>query len=365
MTRFALLISALLCGAAAHADSIDVGPRPLALVAQMADSPLKEKLLSCAKDPVARTRFSLGHRGAPLEYPEHTSESYTAAAQMGAGLVECDVTFTADKALVCRHAQDDLHETTNILDTELASTCTDGECSTADITLAQFLTLEGTKKGAETGEVMTLADSIALMQKLGVKFAPELKSAAVDMPYQGMRQEDYAQSMIDAFKEAGVPPRDVWPQSFNLDDVLYWLKAEPEFGAQAVYLEGSYRDDGWSPEKPDTWRNSMTELKEMGVNYVAPPLWVLLRLQDGEIVPSTYAEQAREAGLKIIAWTVERSGPLNKGGGWYYQTVTDAITGDGMMYEVIDVLAQDVGVVGIFSDWAGTTSYYASCMGLD
>ncbi len=28
------------------------------------------------------------------------------------------------------------------------------------------------------------------------------------------------------------------PQSFSLDDVLYWIEKEPEFGKQAVYLDG-------------------------------------------------------------------------------------------------------------------------------
>jgi glycerophosphoryl diester phosphodiesterase len=42
---------------------------------------------------------------------------------MGAGIVECDVTFTKDKELVCRHAQNDLHTTTNILATPLAAKC--------------------------------------------------------------------------------------------------------------------------------------------------------------------------------------------------------------------------------------------------
>jgi glycerophosphoryl diester phosphodiesterase len=42
---------------------------------------------------------------------------------MGAGILECDVTFTKDKQLVCRHAQNDLHTTTNILVTPLAKTC--------------------------------------------------------------------------------------------------------------------------------------------------------------------------------------------------------------------------------------------------
>jgi glycerophosphoryl diester phosphodiesterase len=30
---------------------------------------------------------------------------------------------------------------------------------------------------------------------------------------------------------------------------------------------------------------------------------------------------------------------------------------------VIDVLAKDVGVIGIFSDWPATVSFYANCMG--
>jgi glycerophosphoryl diester phosphodiesterase len=80
---------------------------------------------------------------------------------MGAGIVECDVTFTRDKQLVCRHAQNDLHTTTNILETPLAQKCTKGftpatfnpdgslqtpasaECRTSDITLAEFKTLKG------------------------------------------------------------------------------------------------------------------------------------------------------------------------------------------------------------------------------
>jgi len=76
---------------------------------------LKSRLQSCADRPMQRKLFSIGHRGAPLMFPEHTVESNRAAARMGAGILECDVTFTKDKALVCRHAQDDLHTTTNIL----------------------------------------------------------------------------------------------------------------------------------------------------------------------------------------------------------------------------------------------------------
>jgi glycerophosphoryl diester phosphodiesterase len=42
----------------------------------------------------------------------------------------------------------------------------------------------------------------------------------------------------------------------------------------------------------------------------------------------------------------------------------DALQNDGDLMTTLDVLAKKVGVLGVFSDWSGTVSYYASCMGL-
>ena len=110
----------------------------------------------------------------------------------------------------------------------------------------------------------------------------------------------------------------------------------------------------------------MEELKSMGVNYIASPTWMLVTTSaDGEIAPSELALQAKVAGLEIITWTIERFGPLKDGGGWYYQSISDLTDSDGVMYEYIDALAQDVGVVGIFSDWPATVTYYANCMGFE
>ncbi|NSX56588.1 glycerophosphodiester phosphodiesterase family protein [Parasulfitobacter algicola] len=383
------------------AEVVEVGPRPYFLIDRMEDSALKEKLLSCAAGPFTQSNFSIGHRGAPMQFPEHTVESNLAAARMGAGILECDVTFTQDKELVCRHAQNDLHTSTNILATDLASTCATPftaasgdtnaavECRTSELTLNQFKTLSGKMDAgnnsattveeymnatagwrtdlysADGGTLMTHAESIELFKSMGAKFTPELKSPSVDMPFDGFSQQDYAQKLIDEYKAAGIPASDVWAQSFNLDDVLYWIENEPEFGAQAVYLDDSYDIEGWSPMDPSTWTHSMQDLKDMGVNYIAPPTWVLVTLENGEIVPSEYAKQAKDADLNIITWTIERSGPLNTGGGWYYQSIADVTDNDGVMFELIDVLAQDVGVVGIFSDWPATVTYYANCMGLE
>jgi glycerophosphoryl diester phosphodiesterase len=104
-------------------DLVQVGPRPAFLVNKLQDGPLKSQLAACKNQPMKAHPFSIGHRGAALMFPEHTVEGYTAAADMGAGIIECDVTFTKDQELVCRHSQCDLHQTTNILATPLASKC--------------------------------------------------------------------------------------------------------------------------------------------------------------------------------------------------------------------------------------------------
>ena len=49
---------------------------------------------------------------------------------------------------------------------------------------------------------------------------------------------------------------------------------------------------------------------------------------------------------------------------FYYRSVTSQIDNDGDMFEVLDVLAKDVGIIGIFSDWPATVTFYANCMGL-
>ena len=84
-------------------------------------------------------------------------------------------------------------------------------------------------------------------------------------------------------------------------------------------------------------------------------------------MPSAYAKAAKAAGLEILTWTIERSGPVSDCGPlgsecWYHQTVREALEGDGDVYEVLHVLASDVGVRGVFSDWPATTTFYANCL---
>ena len=145
--------------------------------------------------------------------------------------------------------------------------------------------------------------------------------------------------------------------------MLYWIKAEPEFGKQAVFLDASYNIEGFNPNDASTFPYDFAELHAKGVNYIAPPMWMLVAVEDGKIVPSVYTKEAKAAGLKLITWTLERSGPLANGGGWYFQTIKEVTNNDAMYMELLDVLAQDVGIEGIFSDWPATVTYYANCMG--
>ena len=391
-------------GARDRVASAQLGPRPFFLVEEMNDSALKRELQACARREVFRpAMWSIGHRGAALQFPEHTKQSYEAAVRMGAGIVECDVTFTKDKELVCRHAQNDLHTTTNILATPLAATCiqpfrpatfdpggrrltaASAECRTSEITLAEFRTLRGKMdaanpnartvaeylagtasfrtdlySGPSSGTLMTHRESIELFKRLGVKMTPELKSPSVTMPFDGFTQQAYAQKMIDEYKQAGVPARDVYAQSFDIGDVLYWVRNEPAFGRQAVYLDDA-RTVAALPSAAD-----LAGFRAQGIRIWAPPTFALLTADgSGNIAPSQHARDARRAGLDIITWSVERSGLLADGNnGFYFQTFDSAITREGDLFRVLDVLNKDVGVIGVFSDWPAAVTFYANCAGL-
>ena len=107
------------------------------------------------------------------------------------------------------------------------------------------------------------------------------------------------------------------------------------------------------------------ELAELGINYIAPPTWMLVTVTDGRIVPSAYARDARAAALKIFTWTPECSGPLVSGGRWSCQSIADLTRSDAMALELLHALARDVGIGGIFSDRPATVTRYANCMGLN
>ncbi len=393
--------------AAADPLTVQLGSRPFYLVQEMDPGPLKEELQECAAKRVHYhpNLFSIGHRGAPLQFPEHTKESYVAAARMGAGILECDVTFTGDGELVCRHAQCDLHTTTDIVARpDLRAKCavppeigqvtgkllngSEIRCCTSNLTLAEFKSLNGkmdasnpnattvdgylnatadfrTDLYSTNGALLSHAESIALFNELGTGFAPELKKGDPDdinLVFPNGGQVEYARKIIQEYIAARIDPNRVWAQSFNIADVNQWIAEFPQFGKQAVFLDG--RDVQQLAMHPPSLPEFVA-LKQSGVNIIAPPMPVLLKSGGGAINPSNYAKRAKKAGLDIISWTTERSGRIlesgPEGGDFYYQTTLGAIKNDGDILRTIDVLAQGVGIIGLFSDWPATTTFYANC----
>jgi len=318
-------------GRQAATQSVQLGPRPFYLVDGMDEGKLKDELSQCKAGPFHRSDFSIGHRGAALQFPEHSKEAYDAGARMGAGIVECDTTFTQDGELVCRHSECDLHTTTNIVATDLNAKCSvpwsgpgsSPKCCTSDLTVAEFKTLrakmdasnpsattaEGYLGGTPSwrtdlytgrGTVMTLRESLALNEKNGVKHTPELKDgdpARINQIFGS--QEKYAQKMIDEINEAGVYPRNVFLQSFNRDVILYWIQNAPDFGQQAVYLDSV--DPTSVPPVPRLTLDDLKQLRRKGVRIFAPPMPALLDIDAHDnVVPSQYARDIKSAGLEII-----------------------------------------------------------------
>lgn len=381
---------------------IELGPRPYYLIDTLPEGPLKAKLLSCTEKTMKPSTWSIGHRGGgTLQIPEESRESIMAGTRMGAGIQECDVAFTKDRQLVCRHSQCDLHTTTNIVDVpELNAKCktpfqpaADGkpakaECCTSDITLDEYKSLCAKMDGANTtatnpadylhgtpawrtdlyatcAKVMTLQEHITLVSSLGLKFTPEIKTPMVEMPFDGdYTQEKYIQQIVDEFKSNAVAPEDTYIQSFLYSDIKYLLEKEPAFGNQAVLLDQS----GDKPSSIEAATANLTNYAQDGVKIVAPPIAYLVTVEDGKLVPSNYAKKAKELGLKIITWSLDRSPPMaqvHEKGDYYYSTIQDFVKRDGDIYTVLDALWQQVGVFAVFSDWSATATYYANCFDID
>ena len=379
--HFSLLAMLMLAAGAAQA-KVDPTNRALTLAADLPAGALKDQLQNCASGPFYPTEFAIAHRGAPLGYPEHSREGYIAAANMGAGIIECDVTFTKDLELVCRHSQCDLASSTNILQTELANTCrqpftpaqqgepASAQCCTSDITLAEFKTLcarPDVKNSQATsvddflapldspvidqpnqcGMVMSHRDSIELIRDLGAAFTPELKRPEVPMPFNGFSQQDYAKKLLIEYQQAEVPINQVYPQSFNINDVNYWIENHPQYAQQIIWLV---------PRQRQLVPLSLAELQSLqaeGLHIIAPPIPMLVQQNsNGQIEPTAFAKAAKASGLKIITWTFESA------------RATKAVYGDtpGLMLETLEVLAQEIGVSGVFSDWPGTVTYYTNCI---
>jgi glycerophosphoryl diester phosphodiesterase len=161
-----------------------------------------------------------------------------------------------------------------------------------------------------------------------------------------------------------------------VNDVLYWINHTP-YGRQAVFLVDYdaakdnillFDTNGKQLEKREDQLKFFAELRKAKIRIIAPAMPALLAVNAGHVVPSQLAKDLKSMGFDIITWTFERA-DLRQGAskaGFYYDfdPTGAAIKKDSDMYNALDVLAREVRILGIFSDWPATVSYYASCMDL-
>ncbi len=283
---------------------------------------------------LARGPLLVGHRGVPAHYPEESLEGVLAAAAFGAFGVECDAVPTQDGALVCRHAASDLAETTNVLVTPWAKTCAEpfrpagpftrarARCRTLDLPLKAFLSLEAWPEGKNDrarrpedyyraarypaalfeapAHTLDHAGFVRVLRPLKVAYFPELKKTPLPP---GIPRNDLRRALVDAYKKAGIPPERVFMQSFDRADLAFWRAYAPAYAKRAIWLDGRRLD----PEDPSSWHLGMEALHKEGIRYLGPPIRYLLRREGGRLLPTAYARAAREAGLLLVPWTLERT----------------------------------------------------------
>ena len=171
--------------------------------------------------------------------------------------------------------------------------------------------------------------------------------------------------MIDEFKRAGVNPKDVWAAVVQSRRRLHWVRNEPRFGKQAVYLDDVDPGAGI----PRLTVAELQRLAQHGVRIFAPPIPALLAVDEQRQAGAVAVrDDIKAAGLDIITSSFERA-DLRRGaafGGSSGLRPEGSRGEEGQRHvPALDALAQDVGVIGVFSDWPATVSYYASCIGLD
>tara|TARA_B100000945_G_scaffold103828_1_gene82042 strand:+ start:139 stop:879 length:741 start_codon:yes stop_codon:yes gene_type:complete len=204
---------------------------------------------------------------------------------------------------------------------------------------------------AECGTLLSHKESISLIGKRGRKYIPELKKMdAVSLRAMGLSLEQYADLLLEEYRNLEVEASTVFPQSFDLRVVDHWLTRHPDYANNVIFLDGRGRNPLFLPSRRD-----MDELFRRGLRYIAPPIPMLLRQDDeGNLRETNYARYAIQSGLKLITWTMESrlsdiAGFSNQGS-------------DRLL--VLDALHQRAQVSGVFSDWPATVTRYANCMGL-
>lgn len=383
---------------------ISLGPSPYFVLSQLLSDDddvsmeLKNILDTCAKE---NTMFHASHFIASADginnidhgrmpYPPHTLTSYEAALRMGAGMVQCPVTFSKDRKLVCRKEQCDLHYTTDVLshpDQRLASKCaqpfipSDGfnrpvqvRCCTNDFTLQELQMLNCRCSGAASAKSagvndwgMTVLDYlgpsppcvpakipsheefIQLVDSWNANFAPTqvpfIDSGDVHDYNQEMLSRQILSSYVDGFH---IDSARIFPISQNMKDLVLWKKEFPLYSKNAMALDVISED----ASDMDSLSEHFSSFVKIGVyNVIAPDVGMILKQSEESdsrhsFRSTVYSSVAKEMGMGIFAM-------------W-----NGSITQDINALHILHNLKTQGGVQGFFADvsFVPITTFYDNCL---
>ena len=215
----------------------------------------------------------IAHRGASAVAPENTLAAFRAALAVPADLIELDVRFSRDRALVVFHDR-------------LLDRATDGTGPVNARTLAELKKLDAGARfsSAFAGErIPTLEEVIALLLPRALRLFIEIK---IDGGEESVRDE-LVPAVVGLIGEKGFRSR-ATVASFDRQSLRISKRLDPDLPAGLIFRD------------PAVWAAAEASGYE-GLDVLCAR-W--------SIVTPEAAERARRAGRAVYAWTIDREEEL-------------------------------------------------------
>ncbi len=220
----------------------------------------------------------IGHRGAPVDHPENTLESFEAAIRAGADMVELDVRLSADGVAVIMHDSD-------------VSATTDGSGFVHELSLADMKRLDASGGRGARVEVPTFAEALqTLAGRAGVDV--EIKNMPGEPAFDSPR-ESIADAVLAELDRAGFAGP-VLVSSFNWLSIERIRSARPE--VPTGFLTAAVIDPA----------AALVYARSAGHAYVLPQYPALLQAGEG------FVTKAHAGGVRVGTWTVDEPDDLRR-----------------------------------------------------
>lgn len=220
------------------------------------------------------------HRGGAGLWPEASLGAFKNAIALGVDLLEFDLHLTADGQVVVIH------------DPTLDRTTT-ARGAVRDLTLAELGSARiRAPDGSVTDErVPTLAQVLALAAPAAVAILPEIKAGLERRPYEGIEDK-----VLALLRSRGMLPR-ATVQSFDPATIARVRALEPAVRTMLLVGRGRVEQARAQPGDAVGWARE-SGATDLGMDH---------RLIDAGVVRA-----AREAGIRLSAWTVNEDADLRR-----------------------------------------------------